>query len=128
MVMPASSSVLATVSMPLMSEVVYSLTFDKLVDLCIEHLAPFSSEKQVIQRILDTIERLEKVVGDNPQSMHVSPHLASLGVRQYREFTANGFRILYRYDSDQNKVLAVVFCSQKQDLAALLVDYCLIHK
>ena len=107
---------------------IYASTFDNLVDLSIDYLSPFSSEKLVIKRVLDVINMFEKAVSENPKSVHISPHLSSLGMTNYREFTAQGFRILYRFEEASNTIYVVVFCPQKQDLAQILVDYCLFYK
>lgn len=107
------------------TEVIYTQTFEKLLELCIQYLAPFSSEELVIERVLETIVRFENTVHAGEHALPISPHLLSLGVSTFREFTANGFRILYRQDKRENRIVVVLFCSQKQDISALLVDYCL---
>ena len=108
--------------------ITYAATFSNLVDLSIDYLANFSSEKPVIARILDVIDRFENTVSENPESVHLSPHLSSLGLMNYREFIASGFRILYRFEDHSNTIKVVVFCCQKQDLPQILFDYCLLYK
>ncbi len=108
--------------------IVYASTFENLLTLSIEYLTPYSSEKLVIERILAVVDTFEKTVAENPESFHISPHLTSLGIANYREFTTKGFRILYRFDNHTNTITVLVFCSQKQDMSQILVDYCLIYK
>ncbi|GAA0856864.1 type II toxin-antitoxin system RelE/ParE family toxin [Aliiglaciecola litoralis] len=108
--------------------ITYAATFYNLINLSVDYLTRFSTEKQVIENIIDAIERFEKMVSDNPKSAPISPYLSSLGMMNYREFTANDFRILYRVEDEPYSIKVVFFCSQKQDLTRLLVDYCLLYK
>lgn len=106
----------------------YTKTFEQLVELCVQHLAPFTLEEEVLERVFRAIERFEFTLAAGSEAAPVSPYLSTLGVFNYREFNVDGFRILYRHDRAADAIIVVLFCSQKQDLITLLVDYCLIYK
>ena len=37
----------------------YTKTFEQLVELCVQHLAPFTVEDEVLERVFRAIERFE---------------------------------------------------------------------
>ena len=96
----------------------------------IAHLSPYSNEEQVIIRIEDFIERFENLVSFNSAAPPISQPLLTLGVRAFREFTADNFRLLYRIKEEENsiRIIGDVIISQKQDIQQLLINYCLLHK
>jgi len=108
----------------------YTETFNNLLNDLIDHLSPYSSEEQVIIRVEDFIERFENLVNFNSAAPPISQPLLELGVRTFREFTADNFRLLYRINEEENiiRIIGDVIISQKQDIQQLLINYCLLHK
>jgi len=108
----------------------YTETFYNLLNDLIAHLSPYSSEEQVIIRVEDFIERFESLVSFNSAAPPISQPLLELGVRTFREFTADNFRLLYRINEEENiiRIIGDVIISQKQDTQQLLINYCLLHK
>jgi len=108
----------------------YTETFYNLLNDLIAHLSPYSSEEQVIIRIENFIERFENLVSFNSAALPISQPLLELGVRTFREFTADNFRLLYRIKEEENtiRIIGDVIISQKQDIQQLLINYCLLHK
>ena len=108
----------------------YTETFNNLLNDLIDHLSPYSSEEQVIIRIEGFIERFESLVSFTSTDAPTSQPLLEFGVRTFREFTADDFRLLYRIKEEKNNVRIIgdVIISQKQDIQQLLINYCLLHK
>ena len=108
----------------------YSQTFENLLNDLINYLSQFSDEEQVIIRIETCIERFEKLASYTPEAAPISHSLLELGVTQFREFTLDDFRLVYRVinDDDATRVIGDLIVSQKQDLQQLLINYCLLHK
>ena len=108
----------------------YTDTFNNLLNDLIDHLSPFSNEEQVIIRIENFIERFENLVSFTSTAGPISQPLLELGVRTFREFTADDFRLLYRIKQEKNSVTITgdVIISQKQNIQQLLITYCLLHK
>jgi len=108
----------------------YTETFNNLLDDLIDHLSSYSSEEQVIIRVEDFIERFESLVSFTSTAGPISQPLLELGVRRFREFTADDFRLLYRIKEEENSITIIsdVITSQKQDIQQLLINYCLLHK
>ena len=108
----------------------YTETFNHLLNDLIDHLSPYSTEEQVIIRIEGFIERFESLVCFNSTAAPISQSLLELGVRTFREFTADDFRLLYRIQEEKNSVRVIgdVIISQKRDIQQLLINYCLLHK
>ena len=96
----------------------------------IDHLSPYSSEEQDVICIEDFIERFESLVSFTSTAAPIFQSLLDLGVRTFREFTANDFRLLYQIKKEENsiKIIGDVIISQKQDIQQLLINYCLLHK
>ena len=111
-------------------QIEYTETFYNLLNDLIAHLSPYSSEEQVIIRVEDFIERFESLVSFNSAAPPISQPLLELGVRTFREFTADNFRLLYRINEEENiiRIIGDVIISQKQDIQQLLINYCLLHK
>lgn len=105
-------------------DIVYTETFEKLLDHLINYLADFSDEASVIDRIELFIERFELMISVDPLAASVSPSLLELGVTQFREFHAEQFRIIYRVKAD--RVVVDLIAQQHQDLENLLIQYCLL--
>lgn len=107
----------------------YTETFEILLDQLIGYLADYSSEVVVIEKIEQLIERFEKVVTLDPEAVSVSPSLLELGIVTFREFHAGIFRIIYRLHPTKEQTIVVdLIALQKQDLEALLVQYCLLYR
>ena len=108
----------------------YTETFNNLLNDLIDYLSPYSSEEKVIMRVENFIERFESLVRFTSTVAPISQSLLELGVRTYREFTADDFRLLYRIKEEENslKIIGDVIISQKQDIQQLLINYCLLHK
>lgn len=113
-----------------LTSIEYTYTFENILNDLINHLSQFSTEELVILRIEKFIERFEKLVIFTPTANPISHSLLDLGVVQFREFSADEFRLLYRVLDDGNNVRVIgdLITSQKQDLQQLLVNYCLLHK
>ncbi len=111
-------------------QIQYTETFNNLLNDLIDHLSPYSSEEQVIIRVEDFIERFESLVSYTSTAAPISQPLLELGVRSFREFTADDFRLIYRIKEQENSVSIIcdVIISQKQDIQQLLINYCLLHK
>ncbi len=107
-------------------EVVYTQTFEQLLDYLISYLSDFSDEVSVIERVEEVIERFESIISVDPFAVSVSPSLLELGVTEIREFHVNNFRVLYRIKGE--RVVVDLIAQQKQDLEQLLVYYCLLLK
>lgn len=108
----------------------YTETFDNTVDNLINHLASYSNEYLVIEKIENLIEDFEKRITTAPLSCPISPYLLELGTTSFREYNHNGFRLLYRVieDEDSLKIQGDVLLSQKQSIEQVLIEYCLIYK
>ncbi|NQZ09980.1 MAG: type II toxin-antitoxin system RelE/ParE family toxin [Algicola sp.] len=109
---------------------VYTDTFENLLNHLVDYLTPFSSQERVVTRALNVIERFEKRVLVAPYSVPVSHYLLSIGVNSFREFNADGFKILYRVfdDGQGTRIVVDTITSQKQDIEQVLVNYCLLYK
>ncbi|CAH0529952.1 type II toxin-antitoxin system RelE/ParE family toxin [Vibrio hippocampi] len=109
-------------------DIIYTETFEILLDKLIIYLSDFASEAEVIERIERLINRFEKIITVDAHAVGVSPSLLELGVINYREFHADTFKIIYRIDPTKNdRVIVDVIAQQKQNLEALLIQYCLLH-
>lgn len=107
----------------------YTETFEILLDQLIGYLADYSNEVAVIEKIEHVIDRFEKVVALDPLACCASPSLLELGVAEFREFHGDGLRIIYRiHPLQKTTIVADVIAQQKQDLEALLIQYCLLYR
>ncbi len=89
-------------------EVQYTSTFYNVMDNLINHLAPYSSESSVINRLERLIDKFEKRVKSEPFSCQISLQLVEVGVNIFREYNTDKFRILYRIIETEQETLIFV--------------------
>ncbi|MEI8593344.1 type II toxin-antitoxin system RelE/ParE family toxin [Photobacterium sp. Hal280] len=108
----------------------YTDTFANTFDDVIDHLAPHTSESQVLKRLEKTIDKFENLVGSTPFAAPISQTLLDLGITLFREYNNDGFRLLYRViETPENTIIfGDVFLTQKQNTEQALINYCLLHK
>ncbi|CAH7397078.1 conserved hypothetical protein [Vibrio chagasii] len=115
-----------------MTTIEYTDTFDQLLDALINYLSDYSSEGAVIERIEALLDRFEALVSDNPHAANIAPSLIDLGVKSFREFHLDSFRIIYRTlpsaHPKETRVIVDVIALQKQNLEQLLIQHCILYK
>lgn len=111
-------------------EIQYTETFYNIIDNLINHLAPYSNELSVINRIESFIEKFEDRTHSEPLSCQVSMQLLEVGIINFREYNFDKFRLLYRVIETNESFIVIgdAFILQKQDIQKLLIDYCLIYR
>ncbi|EMC2462425.1 type II toxin-antitoxin system RelE/ParE family toxin [Vibrio alginolyticus] len=108
-----------------MTEVIYTETFGNTTDERIDYLSQWAETPLVVERIKTLIDTFEKNVMDNPVMYPACYELTQLGVYHFRQFSFDGFKLIYQYDDATDTVYAMVLISDKQDLQKTLVDYCI---
>ncbi|CAK1793802.1 type II toxin-antitoxin system RelE/ParE family toxin [Vibrio crassostreae] len=115
-----------------MTTIEYTDTFEQLLDALINYLSDYSSEESVIERIEALLDRFEALVSDNPHAANITPSLLELGVKNFREFHLDSFRIIYRTlptaHPKETRVIVDVIALQKQNLEQLLIQHCILYK
>lgn len=108
----------------------YTVAFEQTADLAIGHFAEYTSERQAIEKIESVLDRFEETVSVDPYIYARSPSLLALGIIDVREANIDGMRLLYDVDErdDTIVVTGLILLSQKQNVEAQLVNYCLIYK
>lgn len=111
-------------------QIKYTETFDNLANNVIDHLASYSDEEHALNRVELFIERFENLISFTPNAAPISQSLLELGVTTFREFTADGFRLLYRIiETDHTTIIQCdAILTQRQDIQQTLINYCLIYK
>jgi len=109
-------------------EILYTETCYNTIDDRINYFSQWNDENAVIERIEELISRFENNVSDNPEIYSRCRELSEFGITDIRQFSADGFRVLYEYNETLNKITVLLLLSDKQDLQKTLVDYCLIYK
>lgn len=110
------------------SNIVYTDTFENTTNDQINYLSLWSEENMVIERIENLIKAFESKVAENPEICAPCYELTTLGVYNIRQFSFDGFKLLYEYHEHLNTIAAVVLVKDKQDLQSVLIDYCLVYK
>ncbi len=102
-------------------EVFYTETFFTGAGIVTDFLSQNIPANQAIAMIDKARMAFERRVSEHPESCHLSPGLVELGLNSVREYSASSpFTITYRYDATGEKVYALTFSHQKQDLTKLL--------
>ena len=111
-------------------EIQYTETFYNIIDNLINHLASYSSELGVINRIERCIEKFEDGTLSEPFSCQISMQLLEVGITTFREYNFDDFRLLYRTIETDEKIIVIgdALILQKQDIQKSLIDYCLIYR
>jgi len=111
-------------------EIKYTETFDNIANDLISYLSSYTDELSSIKRVEQFVDRFESRVSTAPSSCQVSPPLLDLGITTFREYNADGLRLLYRVLETEDGILvqADLILIQCQDIQKKLVDYCLLHK
>ncbi|EJG0703743.1 TPA: type II toxin-antitoxin system RelE/ParE family toxin [Vibrio parahaemolyticus] len=108
-----------------MTEIIYTDTFGNTADERIDYLSQWTPTPQVVEKVETLIETFEQNVIYNPVMYPACYELTSLGVYHFCQFSFDGFKIIYQYDEEANKIYALVLISDRQDLQKTLVDYCI---
>lgn len=110
------------------TNIVYTETFENMTGDQIDYLSLWSDEDVVVGRVQSLIDKFENNVTGNPEICPPCYELTTLGVYNIRQFSFDGFKLLYEYHEHIDTVTALVLVRDRQDLQSALVDYCLIHK
>ncbi|HHF2898441.1 TPA: type II toxin-antitoxin system RelE/ParE family toxin [Vibrio alginolyticus] len=108
-----------------MANVVYTETFANTAEERIDYYSQWNDVTSVVERIETLIETFEQNVERNPAIYPACYELTELGVYHFRQFSFDGFKLIYQYDDVTDTVYAMVLISDKQDLQKTLVDYCI---
>ncbi|QLE30510.1 type II toxin-antitoxin system RelE/ParE family toxin [Vibrio parahaemolyticus] len=108
-----------------MANVVFTETFFNTVEERIEYYLQWNISTRVVERVETLIETFEQGVENNPAIYPACYELTRIGVYQFRQFSFDGFKLIYQYDEATDTVYALVLISDKQDLQKTLVDYCI---
>lgn len=106
-------------------------TFENTVDNTISHLALYTNENDVIDRVMALINHFEAHVLDNPYIYSRCIELTQLGVTSVREFNYDGFRILYEVQKNRDDSLTIevlLLLLQNQSIQNQLIEHCLLYK
>lgn len=85
-----------------------------------------ASEAESILR--DLISHSVSQLGEHPQQYPVCHELDMLGVSDYQQLTYKKYKIIFRNDVTNNRVLVMAFLRQRQSAQQLLIDYVLKHE
>ena len=110
------------------TNIVYTEAFENMVDDQINHLSLWSEENVVVERIETLVEKFESNITDNPEIYPPYHELTTLGIYNIRQFSFDGFKLLYEYHDHIDTATTLVLVRDRQDLQSMLVDYCLIYK
>lgn len=112
------------------SSVEYTQTFMNIVSDQVDHLAANINNHidSVVGRIEALIDHFESNALSNPLMYAVCPELQMLGIYDIRQYSFDGFKLLYQYDEARDTVIGLALISDRQDLQRTLVDYCIMHR
>ncbi|HIF9099916.1 TPA: type II toxin-antitoxin system RelE/ParE family toxin [Photobacterium damselae] len=104
-------------------------TFENTTFDLIDYFIQWNDEKKVIERVERLIEKFESTVLDNPEMYPICQDIREFfGIVDYRIFKSDGLKIIYRYDTVNKIIYAMLMLSDKQDMQKTLIDYCIVHK
>lgn len=108
----------------------YTETFFNTVSDQVDHLSTNINNHidGVVERIGTLINHFESNALSNPLMYAVCPELQTLGVYEIRQYSSNGFKLLYQYDEASDTVTGLVLIRDRQNLQSALVDYCIMHR
>lgn len=106
-------------------------TFEQTVERAITHLAPWSSESIIIDKIDNIIDVFQEQVTSNPFIYPRCAELAEYGSVNIREFKRNDFRLLYEITQETEDLIVIdvlLLLGQKQSIQNQLIEHCLFYK
>nr|WP_199452925.1 type II toxin-antitoxin system RelE/ParE family toxin [Vibrio owensii] len=109
------------------AKVLYTQTFENTAIQSINYLSNWSARNDVIDRLIAVQQRFEHNVLNNPSTYPPCYELTTIGVYDIRQFSFDGFKLLYRI-GDKNTIYALVILSDKQNLQNALIDHCIMFK
>ncbi len=110
------------------TNVVYTETFENMTDDHINYLSLWSDEDVVVERVQTLIDKFEDNIAENPEMCPPCYELTTLGVYSIRQFSFDGFKLLYEYHEHIYTATALALVRDRQDLQSMLIDFCLTHK
>lgn len=83
-------------------------------------------ESAAFEKFLPILERVTQKLSDGRFEYRVSPALLALGEIRYHEHLDSSYRFIYRRFAENRTVSLYAIIHEKQDIEALLIDYCLL--
>lgn len=96
------------------------------LNMLTRYMVEFVGEDAAIAVVEDLLDRLDVYISANPLGCQVCHELELIGVMDYRQFTFDKYKVLYRYDDLKDVSYVMVFMRQKQSAQELLVSCALL--
>jgi plasmid stabilization system protein ParE len=96
------------------------------LNMLARYMAEFIGENDALSAMDDLLGKLELYLSDNPLDCQVCHELELIGVMDYRQFTFEKYKVLYRYDDIKDIAYVMAFMRQKQSAQELLVSCALL--
>ncbi len=87
------------------------------------YMAAFIGDEDALSLAENLVDIAEKTLSHFPEQCPICPELDHIGVTDYRQLTADKYKILYRFDELTKTVYTTAFMRQKQSAEELLISY-----
>ena len=85
------------------------------------YMSEFVGDEQALALTIKLVEIAENKISRHPEQFPVCPELDLLGVTEYRQFTLEKYKIIYRFDDLSEIAYVTTFLRHKQSAQELLV-------
>lgn len=87
------------------------------------YMAEFIGEEGALYLAENLIDKANKTLSRFPKQCPICPELDHIGVTDYRQLTADKYKVLYRFDESTKTVYITAFMRHKQSAEELLINY-----
>ena len=106
-----------------MTKVSITETGFSTLSLLSRYMAEFIGDADALSLAENLIDTAEKTLSRFPEQCPICPELNHIGVTDYRQLTADKYKILYRFDETTETVYITAFMRHKQSAEELLISY-----
>lgn len=96
------------------------------LNMLTRYMTEFIGQEDALKAMDELLDKLEVSVCAYPLGCQVCHELELIGVVDYRQFTFDKYKVLYRYDDLQDVSYVMAFMRQKQSAQELLVSCALL--